>query len=120
MSKRILVADDALIIREIIKDRAREAGFEVVGEACNGQEAFEKFTQLRPDVTTLDLVMPEHDGLHGLRAIMQADPDAKVVVVSALDQKDVLKQAFKLGAADFVVKPFDHANLIETLLRLLA
>jgi two-component system chemotaxis response regulator CheY len=120
MSKRILVADDAVIIREIIKDRAREAGFEVVGEATNGKEAFEKYQALSPDVATLDLVMPEYDGLYGLREIMQAKPSAKVVVVSALDQKDVLKQAFKLGAADFIVKPFDHAALIETLQRVLA
>jgi two-component system chemotaxis response regulator CheY len=120
MSKRILVADDAVIIREIIKDRAREAGFEVVGEATNGKEAFEKYRDLSPDVATLDLVMPEYDGLYGLREIMQAKPSAKVVVVSALDQKDVLKQAFKLGAADFIVKPFDHAVLIETLERVLA
>jgi two-component system chemotaxis response regulator CheY len=120
MSKRILVADDALIIREIIKDRAREAGFEVVGEAINGKDAYEKFCALRPDVTTLDLVMPEYDGLYGLGEIMKSHPDAKVVVVSALDQKDVLKQAFRLGAADFVVKPFDHAILIETLERVIA
>ncbi len=120
MSKRILVSDDALIIREIIKDRAREAGFEVVGEATNGKEAFEKFMQLRPDVATMDLVMPEYDGLYGLREIMKACPDAKVVVVSALDQKDVLKEAFKLGATDFVVKPFDHSVLVQTLLQIVA
>jgi two-component system chemotaxis response regulator CheY len=120
MSKRILVADDALIIREIIKDRAIEAGFEVVGEATNGKEAFEKYCELKPDIATMDLVMPEYDGLFGLREIIKAHPEAKVVVVSALDQKDVLKEAFRAGASDFVVKPFDQANLIETLLRLIA
>jgi len=120
MSKRILVADDALIIREMIKDRAREAGFEVVGEAVNGREAFEKYADLRPDVVTMDLVMPDYDGLYGLREIMQACAEAKVVVVSALDQKPVLKEAFKLGAADFIVKPFDHALLIQTLERVIA
>jgi two-component system chemotaxis response regulator CheY len=120
MSKRILVADDAIIIREIIKDRARAAGYEVVGEASNGKEAAEKYRELQPDIATLDLVMPEYDGLYGLREIMQANPEAKVVVVSALDQKDVLKQAFKLGAADFVVKPFDHGLLVDTLDRVLA
>lgn len=120
MSKRLLVADDALIIREIIKDRAIQAGWEIVGEATNGKEALDQFRALKPDVTTLDMVMPEYDGLYALQGIMQDSPAAKVVVVSALDQKDVLKQAFKLGAADFVVKPFDHELLVQTLERVLA
>jgi two-component system chemotaxis response regulator CheY len=120
MSKRILVADDALIIREMIKDRAREAGFEVVGEAVNGRDAVEKFTELRPDVVTLDLVMPEYDGLYALREIRQICAEAKVVVVSALDQKPVLKEAFKLGAADFIVKPFNDGLLVQTLERVTA
>ncbi len=115
MSKRLLVADDALIIREIIKDRARQAGWEIVGEAANGQEALEQFRALQPDVMTLDMVMPEYDGLFALENIMRESPQAKVVVVSALDQKEVLKQAFKLGAADFVVKPFDNELLVQTL-----
>ncbi|KKM08348.1 hypothetical protein LCGC14_1724630 [marine sediment metagenome] len=97
MAKTLLITDDALIIREIIKDIALNAGWEIVGEATNGQEAIERFLQLRPDVVTLDLVMPEYDGLHALRGIMAADPDAKVIVVSALDQKNVLKNAFKIA-----------------------
>ncbi|HTN75386.1 MAG TPA: response regulator [Pirellulaceae bacterium] len=120
MSKRLLVADDALIIREIIKDRAIQAGWEIVGEATNGKEAVEQYCACRPDVMTLDLVMPEYDGLYALQGIIQIAPDAKVVVVSALDQKEVLKRAFQLGAADFVVKPFDQGLLIETLERMLA
>lgn len=115
MAKTLLVTDDALIIREMIKDAAISAGWEIVGEASNGQQAVEQYQQLDPDAVTLDLVMPEYDGLHGLRRIMAADPDAKVVVVSALDQKDVLKDAFKLGATDFIVKPFDKRVLIKTL-----
>lgn len=119
MSKRILIADDALIIRQMIKDVACEAGFEIVGEAANGREAFDKYATLRPDVVTMDLVMPDYDGLYGLREIMQACAEAKVVVISALDQKEVLKQAVKLGAADFVVKPFDRGLLMQTLERVI-
>ena len=115
MAKTLLVTDDALIIREMIKDAATSAGWEVVGEASNGQQAIDRYRELKPDAATLDLVMPEYDGLHGLRGIIAIDGDAKVVVVSALDQKDVLKQAFKLGASDFVVKPFDKRVLIDTL-----
>ncbi len=120
MARTLLVTDDALIIREMIKDAASSAGWRVVGEASNGQEAVDRYRDLRPDAATIDLVMPEFDGLHGLRGIIALDPDAKVVVVSALDQKDVLKAAFKLGASDFVVKPFDKRVLLDTLEQLVA
>ena len=120
MSKTLLVADDALIIRKMIKDMATAAGWTVVGEAGDGQEAIERYRELRPDAVTLDLVMPEHDGLYALRGIIELDPAAKVLVVSALDQRAVLKDAFKAGAADFVSKPFDKNGLQATLERLLA
>ena len=118
MARRLLVTDDALIIREMIKDAVREAGWEIAGEATNGQEAVELYLQHRPDAMTLDLVMPEYDGLHALRNILDADPEAKIVVVSALDQTQVLSKAIELGAADFIVKPFDHDLLRETLDRI--
>ncbi|NLS96581.1 MAG: response regulator [Planctomycetaceae bacterium] len=115
MTRRLLVTDDAIIIREMIKDAAMEAGWDIAGEASNGEEAVAKYLELRPDACTLDLVMPHYDGLHGLRGILAADPQARVCVVSALDQKHVLKEAFQIGAADFIVKPFDRKFLIETL-----
>ncbi|WP_428308121.1 response regulator [Lacipirellula sp.] len=106
MSHTLLVTDDSMIVREMIKDLAAEAGWTVVGEAVNGQQAIEKYQELRPDAMTLDLVMPDYDGLHALRGVRALDPRAKVLVVSAIDQTDVLQEAFKLGAADFIVKPF--------------
>jgi two-component system chemotaxis response regulator CheY len=115
MPRRLLVADDAMIIRQIIKDMAVAAGWEVVGEASNGQEAIERYRELHPDAVTLDLVMPEHDGLHALHGIMEFDSDAKVLVVSALEQRGVLKDAIKAGASDFVAKPFDKKSLQATL-----
>jgi len=115
MTRRLLVTDDAIIIREMIKDAAMEAGWDIAGEASNGEEAVAKYLELRPDACTLDLVMPHYDGLHGLRGILAADPQARVCVVSALDQQHVLKEAFQIGAADFIVKPFDRKFLIETL-----
>ncbi len=115
MAGTLLVADDALIIRQIIKDLAVDAGWKVVGEAANGQEAIDRYRELNPDAVTLDLVMPEHDGLHALHGIIEMDPEAKVLVVSALEQRGVLKDAFKAGAADFVSKPFDKGNLQATL-----
>jgi two-component system chemotaxis response regulator CheY len=115
MSRSLLVTDDAIIIREMIKDAAMAAGWEIAGEACNGQEAVERYAECRPDACTLDLVMPQYDGLHALRGIIELDPEACIVVVSALEQKKVLTEAFRAGAADFIVKPFDRANLIATL-----
>jgi two-component system, chemotaxis family, chemotaxis protein CheY len=115
MTKRLLITDDAMIIRQIIKDMATSAGWEVVGEAANGQEAIDRYRELHPDAVTLDLVMPEHDGLHALHGIMEFDPEAKVLVVSALEQRGVLKDAIKAGAADFVAKPFDRKSLQATL-----
>ena len=115
MSKNLLVVDDAAIIRKMICDTVISAGWEVVGQAANGQEAIELYKQLRPDAVTLDIVMPEFNGLHALTGIREFDPDAKVVMVSAVDQKRVLKEALQLGAADFLVKPFDRDVLIATL-----
>ncbi len=115
MSGTLLVTDDAMIIREMIKDAASSAGWTVVAEAANGQQAIEQYERLRPDAVTLDLVMPEFDGLYALRGILEVDPHARVVVVSALEQKNILKEAFQIGAADFLVKPFDKKTLVETL-----
>ncbi len=115
MTKTLLVVDDAAIVREKIKEAAREDGWCIVGEAGHGQEAVQRYADLRPAVVTLDLVMPEFDGIYALREILALDPNAKVVVVSALGHKSVLKDAFKLGAADFVVKPFDRKILAITL-----
>ncbi len=119
MSKTLLVVDDAAIIRAMLSDTMNEAGWTVVGEAGNGQEAIDRYAELRPDAVTLDLVMPEFDGRHALKGILKMDPEAKIIVVSALNQKEILKQAFKLGAIDFVVKPFDKRTLVATLDNLL-
>ena len=115
MSKRLLVVDDAMIIREKIKDAAINDGWEIVGEGANGQEAIELYQAHQPDVMTIDLVMPEFDGLHGLRGVVKDDPNAKILVVSALDQTDILKEAIRLGASDFVVKPFDENRLVQAI-----
>jgi two-component system, chemotaxis family, chemotaxis protein CheY len=115
MAKTLLVTDDAAIIRAKIKEAAIGAGWTIVAEARNGKEAVERYTELRPTAVTIDLVMPEYDGIYGLREILAVDPNAKVVVISAIGQKNILKDAFKLGAADFVVKPFDKQTLARTL-----
>jgi two-component system, chemotaxis family, chemotaxis protein CheY len=115
MPGTLLVADDAMIIRKIIKDLAADAGWTVVGEAGNGQEAVDRYCQLRPDAVTLDLVMPVQDGLYALQQIMKFDPQAKVLMVSALGQRGVLQEALRAGAADFVLKPFEKKDMIVAL-----
>ncbi len=117
MPKRLLITDDAMIIRAMIRDAATDAGWEVVGEARNGAEAADLYRELRPDLVTLDLVMPEFDGLHALREIRGIDAEARVVIVSALNQKSALRETLRLGACDFLVKPFAKPLLIETITR---
>jgi len=111
--KRLLVVDDALIMRMRIKDIAREAGWEIVGEAATGADGVARYRELRPDLVTLDIVMPELDGVEALRAIRREHPDAQVVMVSALDQKAKLSECIALGALDFIVKPFDRERLLS-------
>ena len=111
--KRLLVVDDALIMRMRIRDIAREAGWDVVGEAATGADGVARYRELRPDLVTLDIVMPELDGVEALRAIRTEDPSARVVMVSALDQRAKLSECIALGAVDFIVKPFDKQRLLE-------
>jgi two-component system chemotaxis response regulator CheY len=112
---RLLIVDDALIMRKVIRDVAVEAGWDVVGEARDGAEAVEMYARLRPDLVTMDLVMPVLGGLEALQRIRASDPRAKVVVVTALDQKQMLLESIRHGALDFVVKPFDRGRLASLL-----
>jgi two-component system chemotaxis response regulator CheY len=111
MPKRVLIVDDALIMRMRIKEVAQQAGWEVVGEAADGAEAISRFRELRPDLVTMDIVMPTLDGVAALRSLRQEDPQAQIVMVSAVDQKEKLLECVRLGAVDFIVKPFDKAGL---------
>lgn len=108
---RLLVVDDALIMRAMIKDIARHAGWDIAGEAATGAEAVARYRELKPDLVTLDIVMPEMDGVEALRTIREEDPEARVVMVSAIDQRAKLTECIQLGARDFVVKPFDRQAL---------
>lgn len=115
MSNKLLITDDSRIIREMMKDLANESGWEVVGEAANGQEAIDQYARLSPDAVTLDIIMPLFDGLHALKGIRALNPQAKVLIVSAIDQPEVLREAARLGATDFVVKPFEHVRVKKAL-----
>jgi two-component system chemotaxis response regulator CheY len=116
--KRLLVVDDALFMRKMICGVAAEAGWQVVGEAGDGAEAVALYDRLRPDLVTMDLVMPVMGGLEALRQIRARDPQAQVVVVTALDQKQALMDSIRDGAIDFIVKPFERQRVLNLLNKL--
>ena len=111
MNNRILIVDDAMIMRLRIREIAEQSGWEVVGEAANGQQAIEMYISLKPRLVTMDIVMPNLDGVEALRAIRSLDAKARICMVSALNQKEKLAECIQLGAIDFIVKPFDRARL---------
>ncbi len=112
---RVLIVDDAAFMRKLLTDALTSGGHEVAGEAANGNEAVARFQEIKPDLTTLDITMPEKDGLAALAEIMAIDPSAKVVMCSALGQESKVLEAVKLGARDFVVKPFQPARVLEAI-----
>jgi two-component system chemotaxis response regulator CheY len=116
---RVLVVDDAAFMRKMVTDALSGGGHEVIGEAANGAEAVQQFRELRPDVMTLDITMPEKDGLTALREIIAADPGAKVVMCSALGQESKVLESIKLGAKDFVVKPFQADRVLSAIAKAL-
>ena len=112
---RVLVVDDAAFMRKMVSDALTGGGHEIVGEAANGAEAVQRFQELRPDVMTLDITMPEKDGLAALKEIIAVDPGAKVIMCSALGQESKVLESIKLGAKDFVVKPFQADRVLSAI-----
>ena len=117
---RVLVVDDAAFMRKMVTDALTKGGHDVVGEAGNGAEAVTQFQALKPDVMTLDITMPEKDGLAALKEIVALDPTAKVVMCSALGQESKVLESIKLGAKDFVVKPFQADRVLDAVGKALA
>ena len=115
MSKRVLIVDDSILMRKMVADTLVDDGWEVVAEAANGQEAIDKYGEFQPDAVSLDIVMPGTDGLYALEHILQMDPDARVVVVSALNQTKLISDAIRKGAQDFIAKPFLPEHLQQTM-----
>jgi two-component system chemotaxis response regulator CheY len=116
MSKpRVLVCDDSILMRRLVGDCLTSAGWEVAAEAGDGQQAIDKYQVIRPDAVTMDIVMPGTDGLTALTQILALDPEAKVVVISALNQTRLISEAIRKGAQDFIAKPFLPEQLQQTL-----
>jgi two-component system chemotaxis response regulator CheY len=119
MAKKVLIVDDAIFMRNMIKEIFVSGDFEVVGEAANGLEAVEKFKELRPDITTMDIVMPFKSGIEATREIIKVDPRAVVVMCSALGQESLVMEAIEAGASDFIVKPFKSEDVLSVVRKVL-
>lgn len=115
MGKTALIVDDGAFMRVLIKGMLEKNGYEVVGEAADGLIGVQMYKELHPDLVTMDITMPNMDGLAALKEIIAADPDASVVMVSAMGQEEYVKEAIVSGAKSFVVKPFDESGLISVL-----
>jgi len=116
---RVLVCDDAIFMRTMISDILSGAGYEVVGEAETGVQAIERYKALRPDLVTMDIVMPDMGGIEAVREIVKGDADAKILMCSAMGQQALVVEAIQAGAKDFVVKPFQPSRVLEAVQRVL-
>ncbi len=119
MSAKILIVDDAAFMRMMIKNILVKEGYEVVGEAENGAQAVEKYKELNPDLVTMDITMPEMDGISAVKEIMKINSGAKVVMCSAMGQQAMVIDAIQAGAKDFIVKPFQADRVIEAISKVL-
>lgn len=119
MGKTILITDDAVFMRMMLKSILTNNGYEVCGEASNGKEALDKYKELKPDIVTMDITMPEVDGITGVKLIRDYDPSAKIIMCSAMGQQTMVLEAIRAGAVDFVVKPFDNSRVLEAIRKVL-
>lgn len=120
MGKTVLVVDDAAFMRMMIKDILSKNGYEVVGEAENGALAVEKFRDLRPDLVTMDITMPEMDGISAVKEIKAIDASARIIMCSAMGQQAMVIDAIQAGAKDFIVKPFQPERVLEAVSKALS
>lgn len=117
---KVLIVDDAAFMRMMLKDILTKNGYEIVGEAENGQIAVEKFKELRPDLVTMDITMPEMDGITAVKRIRSIEGNARIVMCSAMGQQAMVIDAIQAGARDFIVKPFQPERVIEAVQKALA
>lgn len=119
MSKKILIVDDAAFMRMMLKNILTQNGYEIVGEASNGLEAVNLYRELKPDLVTMDITMPEMDGINAVREIKKIDPEAKIIMCSAMGQQAMVIESIQAGAKDFVVKPFQPERVLEAVKKVL-
>ena len=115
LAKRILIVDDAAFMRMMIREILSKSGYEIIGEAADGVQAVQKYKESKPDLVTMDITMPEMDGIQALREIRQFDSSATVIMCSAMGQQAMVIDAIQAGARDFIVKPFQADRVIEAI-----
>jgi two-component system, chemotaxis family, chemotaxis protein CheY len=118
MSKKVLIVDDSLYMRTIIKDALVEAGYEIAGQAANGESAIDMTLELQPDIITLDNILPDMLGLDILKTLKEEGVEAKVLMISAVGQQSVIDEGMKLGIGGYIVKPFSSEQLVEAIKKL--
>lgn len=119
MSARVLVVDDAAFMRMMLKDILIKNGFIVIGEASNGNEATVRYQELKPDIVTMDITMPEMDGITAVKEIIKIDGNAKIIMCSAMGQQAMVLDAIQAGAKDFIVKPFQEDRVVDAMTKVL-
>ena len=119
MVKTVLICDDAVFMRTMLADILTQAGFAVIGQAQTGIEAVEKYRELKPDLVTMDIVMPDMGGIEAVREIVKEFPEAKILMCSAMGQQTLVIEAIQAGARDFIVKPFQPSRVLEAVQRVL-
>ena len=119
MKKRILIVDDSFYMRTMLKNMLTDAGYEVVGEAPNGQTALQLAKETKPDLITLDLILPDNTGLDVLKGIKKDQPAMKIIIVSAVGQEVIVNEAVESGALSYIVKPFSEEKVLETVSKVL-
>ena len=119
-TKRVLIVDDAVVMRMMIKGILSKNGYDIVGEAQNGVEAVEKYNVLSPDLVTMDMVMPEMDGITAVREIVADHPDARIIMCTSMGQQALVVEAIQAGAKSFITKPFQPPKILETVEKVLA
>ena len=112
-----MIVDDAAFMRMLLKDILENNGFQIVGQAVNGRESIQKYKELNPDMVTMDIMMPGMDGIQAIKEIKSIDPNARIVICSAMGQKERVIEAIKAGARDFIFKPFQPEQIVQTLLK---
>ncbi len=120
LGKRIMLVDDSNFARNMLKDILTKQGYDIVGEARNGREAVELYDQIKPDLVTMDIAMPELDGINALNKILAIDPSARIIIISSANSREIFKHVVQDGALDFVVKPFTKNRLLKAIDKALA
>lgn len=119
MAKRVLITDDALFMRVTLKNILEKNGYEIAGEAANGHESLEMYQKVKPDLVTMDITMPEMDGISAVKEIRKHDPAANIIMCTAMGQKQMVMEAVAAGAKDFIVKPFQPDKVIEAIQKII-